>query len=236
MLACEKAGRSGCGCSSTTRTGSTSALCERVTTQLRDLLADYALEVRSPGPERPLTKPDHFRRFLGRRARVSAARAARRPPQLHRRARRRLGRRGDRGRRNGVVSIPYSEIKRSHLVEGAGAASDRPTPGGGDDDKEIVEAVGVLERGEGHLRGHADGGARGRAPVGLQEDAGRGQVRARRGRPRQRRLPRVRADPAARTRGAAARRGRGGGRRARRVDPETGEMATPSRRRSIRSG
>jgi ribosome maturation factor RimP len=45
-------------------------LCERVTNHLRDLLEDYALEVSSPGPQRPLTKPDHFRRFLGRRVRV----------------------------------------------------------------------------------------------------------------------------------------------------------------------
>ncbi len=44
--------------------------CERVTNHLRDLLLDVGLEVSSPGPERPLTKPDHFRRFLGRRARV----------------------------------------------------------------------------------------------------------------------------------------------------------------------
>jgi len=46
------------------------ALCERVTKHLRDLLADYSLEVSSPGPERPLAKPEHFRRFLGRRVRV----------------------------------------------------------------------------------------------------------------------------------------------------------------------
>src|SRR2546423_12135389 len=46
------------------------ALCERVTNHLRDLLVDYSLEVSSPGPDRPLPKPDHFRRFLGRRARV----------------------------------------------------------------------------------------------------------------------------------------------------------------------
>src|SRR5947209_6726521 len=46
------------------------ALCERVTNHLRDLLAEYSLEVSSPGPERPLTKPEHFRRYLGRRARV----------------------------------------------------------------------------------------------------------------------------------------------------------------------
>ena len=45
-------------------------LCERVTKHLGDLLEDYGLEVSSPGPERPLTKPDHFRRFLGRQARV----------------------------------------------------------------------------------------------------------------------------------------------------------------------
>jgi ribosome maturation factor RimP len=46
------------------------ALCEQVTNHLRDLLVDYSLEVSSPGPERPLAKPEHFRRFLGRRVRV----------------------------------------------------------------------------------------------------------------------------------------------------------------------
>jgi ribosome maturation factor RimP len=45
-------------------------LCERVTEQLRDLLLDHSLEVSSPGLERPLTKPEHFRRFRGRRVRV----------------------------------------------------------------------------------------------------------------------------------------------------------------------
>ena len=94
------------------------ALCERVTNHLRDLLSQYSLEVSSPGPERPLTKPQHFRRFLGRRARVRT--------------------RGEReGRKSftgelvgasdseitvaadtGVVSIPYSDINRSNLLEG----------------------------------------------------------------------------------------------------------------------
>jgi len=46
------------------------ALCERVTAALRDLLVHNSLEVSSPGADRPLTKPEHFRRFLGRRARV----------------------------------------------------------------------------------------------------------------------------------------------------------------------
>ncbi len=45
-------------------------LCERVTGHLRDLLEEYGLEVSSPGPDRPLAKPEHFRRYLGRRIRV----------------------------------------------------------------------------------------------------------------------------------------------------------------------
>jgi ribosome maturation factor RimP len=94
------------------------ALCERVTDHLRDLLVDYSLEVSSPGPERPLTKPDHFRRFVGRRARV-------RTQEDH------DGRKTFTGELvgasdseitvaadNGVVSIPYSDINRSNLLEG----------------------------------------------------------------------------------------------------------------------
>src|SRR5665213_2633653 len=50
--------------------GVTLAMCERVTLLLGDLRERYSLEVSSPGSERPLTKPAHFRRFVGRRARV----------------------------------------------------------------------------------------------------------------------------------------------------------------------
>lgn len=45
-------------------------LCERVTEALRDLTAEYSLEVSSPGTDRPLTKPEHYRRYIGRRARI----------------------------------------------------------------------------------------------------------------------------------------------------------------------
>jgi ribosome maturation factor RimP len=45
-------------------------LCERVTRALSVLRETYALEVSSPGPKRPLTKPAHFQRFLGRRAKI----------------------------------------------------------------------------------------------------------------------------------------------------------------------
>ena len=51
------------------------ALCEAVTGELRDLLERYSLEVSSPGVDRPLTKPAHFRRFLGRRVRVRTTEA-----------------------------------------------------------------------------------------------------------------------------------------------------------------
>ena len=94
------------------------ALCERVTNHLWDLLADYGLEVSSPGPERPLTKPDHFRRFLGRRARIRL-----REPrdgrgsltgELVGASDEALTMAAD----GGVVTIPYSDIRRSNLLEG----------------------------------------------------------------------------------------------------------------------
>lgn len=46
------------------------ALCEEVTLALRELSADWSLEVSSPGLDRPLTKPAHYRRFLGSQVRV----------------------------------------------------------------------------------------------------------------------------------------------------------------------
>jgi ribosome maturation factor RimP len=92
------------------------ALCERVTNHLRDLLVDYGLEVSSPGPERPLTKPDHFRRFIGRRARVRT----REPLDGHKSFTGELvGATDDEvtvAANGGVVAIPYSEINRSNLV------------------------------------------------------------------------------------------------------------------------
>ena len=110
--------------------GVTLAMCEHVTMLLNDLRERYSLEVSSPGSDRPLTKPAHFRRFLGRRARVRTR---------HSRA---VGRASDpqapaaRAVRSftgelvgasdeevtlaadgGVIAIPYSEIRRSNLIE-----------------------------------------------------------------------------------------------------------------------
>jgi ribosome maturation factor RimP len=98
--------------------GVTLELCERVTHALAPQRERYALEVSSPGTDRPLTKPDHFHRFLGRRARVRTRDA-------------RDGHVSFTGELvgatdaevtiavdDGVVSIPYSAIARSNLVPG----------------------------------------------------------------------------------------------------------------------
>ncbi|MDQ3434907.1 MAG: ribosome maturation factor RimP [Actinomycetota bacterium] len=96
------------------------ALCEQVTRALPDLRAEYSLEVSSPGPERPLTKPDHFRRYLGRQARVRT----RQPRDGHRSFTGELvGASEDEvtvAADSGVVSIPYSEIHRGNLLAGGG--------------------------------------------------------------------------------------------------------------------
>jgi ribosome maturation factor RimP len=117
--------------------GVTLAMCERVTVLLGDLRERYSLEVSSPGRERPLTKPAHFRRFVGHRARVRT-RHPRPIVQLdgQRPATARPGAATSKtvasftgelvgasedevtlAADGGVIAIPYSEIRRSNLIE-----------------------------------------------------------------------------------------------------------------------
>ena len=49
------------------------ALCERVTDVLREYLREYTVDVSSPGLDRPLRKPAHFRDVLGRRVAIRTA-------------------------------------------------------------------------------------------------------------------------------------------------------------------
>ena len=97
--------------------GVTLELCERVTHQLGELRERYALQVSSPGLKRPLTKPAHYRRFLGRRARVRTRDAT----EGHRSFTGELVGASDDAvtiaADSGVVSIPYADIHRSNLVE-----------------------------------------------------------------------------------------------------------------------
>jgi ribosome maturation factor RimP len=108
--------------------GVTLALCERVTLQLSDLRERYSLEVSSPGTERPLTKPAHFRRFVGHRARVRTRHPRPVADAAHEQGERLL--RSFTGELvgaseeeitlaadGGVIAIPYSEIRRSNLIE-----------------------------------------------------------------------------------------------------------------------
>jgi ribosome maturation factor RimP len=94
-------------------------LCERVTHALGDVRERYALEVSSPGPRRPLTKPEHYQRFIGRRARVrtlpgtGVGDRTRVTGEL-------VGANAEEvtlAAAEGVVAIPYAAIDRSHLVE-----------------------------------------------------------------------------------------------------------------------
>src|SRR5271167_1467746 len=110
--------------------GVTLALCERVTMSLSDLRERYSLEVSSPGSERPLTKPAHFRRFVGRRARVRTRHPR---PVGHDGEQRPFGARAVQSftgelvgasdeevtlaAAEGVIAIPYAEIRRSNLIE-----------------------------------------------------------------------------------------------------------------------
>jgi ribosome maturation factor RimP len=92
------------------------ARCERVTDQRRDLHERWSLEVSSPGEDRPLTKPEHFRRFVGSRVRVRTR------EQIE-------GQRSFTGRLTAAddssvsvsegarqVTIPLAEVRRSNLM------------------------------------------------------------------------------------------------------------------------
>jgi len=96
-------------------------LCEAVTSELRFLNEQYSLEVSSPGEDRPLTKPEHFRRFLGRKVSVKTREAIE-------------GQRNFKGTLASaddetvtvaaiggtLVRIPFERVERSNLVGGAG--------------------------------------------------------------------------------------------------------------------
>jgi ribosome maturation factor RimP len=91
-------------------------LCERVTNHLPELRERYSLEVSSPGSERPLTKPEHYRRFVGRKAKVRTSGEH----QGHNSFTGELLEATDDAvtvaADTGVVSIAYHDIHRSNLL------------------------------------------------------------------------------------------------------------------------
>jgi len=93
------------------------ALCERVTNVLREYLRDYSVDVSSPGMTRPLRRPEHFRRVVGRRVALKTF------PEVG-------GRKSFRGELKDVgervvtvgvngneVDIPYDSIVRGNLID-----------------------------------------------------------------------------------------------------------------------
>ncbi len=92
------------------------SLCERVTEELRDLTERFTLEVSSPGTDRPLTKPEHFQQFLGRRVRVRTTDAI----EGQRNFTGTIASAGDERvsleAERGTVEIPLARIRRSNLV------------------------------------------------------------------------------------------------------------------------
>jgi ribosome maturation factor RimP len=98
--------------------GVTLDLCERVTRHLSDYRERYSLEVSSPGVDRPLTKPQHFNRFLGRRARVRLRDSAEGHKQLTGELVGATDSEVTLAAGDGVVTIPYDQIVRSNLVPG----------------------------------------------------------------------------------------------------------------------
>jgi ribosome maturation factor RimP len=93
------------------------ALCERVTRELDDYRREYTIDVSSPGIERPLRKPEHFERFVGRRVALRTA------AQI-------AGRKRFKGELIGAderavhlatepqpVDIPYEQIVRGNLID-----------------------------------------------------------------------------------------------------------------------
>ena len=53
------------------------ALCERVTRLLDGYRAEWTIDVSSPGPERPIRRPEHFRRAIGGTVKLKTAESQR---------------------------------------------------------------------------------------------------------------------------------------------------------------
>jgi len=88
------------------------ALCQRVTRVLSDYLREYGIDVSSPGPERPLRKPEHFQRALGRQVKLKTD-----SRKLRGKVKRADDERVTVAADGGEFDIPYDQIVRGNLIE-----------------------------------------------------------------------------------------------------------------------
>jgi ribosome maturation factor RimP len=94
-------------------TGVDHALCERVTDVLRDYLREYTVDVSSPGVERPLRKPQHFRNIVGRKVQLRTGERRRLRGEVVDADDRTVTVRTE----NEAVEVPYDAILRGNLIE-----------------------------------------------------------------------------------------------------------------------
>lgn len=84
------------------------ALCRRVTDLLGEYRREYAVDVSSPGLHRPLRKPEHFARIVGRRIELRTRDARIRDEVVSADATHVTV---------GERAIPYEEIVRANLID-----------------------------------------------------------------------------------------------------------------------
>ena len=89
------------------------ALCERVTHVLSDYLRIYSVGVSSPGLERPLRKPEHFQRVVGRQVKLKTAERSKLRGEVTRADASAVTLAADAGE----VDIPYEQIVRGNLID-----------------------------------------------------------------------------------------------------------------------
>jgi ribosome maturation factor RimP len=89
------------------------ALCERVTNVLRPYNDRYTVDVSSPGFERPLRKPAHFRQVVGRRVTLRTPERKRLRGEVVSAGERAVTVRTD----SEDIEIPYEQIVRGNLID-----------------------------------------------------------------------------------------------------------------------
>ena len=88
------------------------ALCARVTDVLREYLREYAIDVSSPGIERPVRTPEHFRNAIGRQVTLRTPERKRLKGEIVSAGQQSVVvRSGD-----DTVEIPYDQVVRGNLV------------------------------------------------------------------------------------------------------------------------
>ena len=93
------------------------ALCERVTTILDSYRREYGIDVSSPGFERPLRKPAHFERVVGRKVALRTSSEIRGRKRFRGELVRAGGNAVTLGFGGDEVDIPYDAIVRGNLID-----------------------------------------------------------------------------------------------------------------------